>query len=412
MKHIEKNDLTTTWAINTSGDIWTLANNASITVSKQPAILLSPSLNGNTININGDIFAKKIESAVDVDASFTAINVGSSSEIHASNFAFSLRHSDTVVRNKGLIEAGNTGIDASAQVSIFNDGEINSQYAIHSNGNLGLVNNGELTGEFNGVLAAANGASITNGKNGVITGNQAAAIYITDTGNYQIVNNGVLKGHGASLLDAAGDGTIVNHGTMNGDVSLGAGDDIFDTRGGVVHGKIMGGQGYDTFIVDSQSFKLVEAQNQGTDLVKSTVDHSLEQNIENLTLIGKANVDATGNGLDNVIFGNAGKNVLKGLEGEDLLFGGRGDDRLVGGVGSDYFDFTPNTGHDVVVDFIDGEDYISSEYAKNEEEIEALIKDHASTSGSDTLITFGDDTLLIKNLALANLTEEDFKFLA
>jgi Ca2+-binding RTX toxin-like protein len=51
--------------------------------------------------------------------------------------------------------------------------------------------------------------------------------------------------------------------------------------------------------------------------------------VENLTLTGTAAIDATGNGLDNVIVGNGGANSIRGLGGNDMLTGGGGADRFV-----------------------------------------------------------------------------------
>ena len=58
---------------------------------------------------------------------------------------------------------------------------------------------------------------------------------------------------------------------------------------------------------------ITEALTGGTDLVKSSIDYSLlNTNLENLTLIGSDNIDATGNALANILTGNAGNNRLDG----------------------------------------------------------------------------------------------------
>ncbi|HXV22841.1 MAG TPA: hypothetical protein VED46_01140, partial [Alphaproteobacteria bacterium] len=71
------------------------------------------------------------------------------------------------------------------------------------------------------------------------------------------------------------------------------------------------------------------------DTVRSVLSWTLEVDLENLTLLGSAAVDGTGNAIGNVLTGNAGANVLSGFGGVDQLLGGGGNDRLDGGDDSD-----------------------------------------------------------------------------
>jgi Ca2+-binding RTX toxin-like protein len=114
------------------------------------------------------------------------------------------------------------------------------------------------------------------------------------------------------------------------------GDDTFD--GGAGNDYMEGGADNDTYIVDSASDAVVEASGNGTDSVQSAVSYTLSNYVENLTLTGFDNTNATGNAGDNVLTGNAGANQLVGAAGSDRLFGGDGDDVLTGGDGSDLLD--------------------------------------------------------------------------
>ncbi|MCX8506486.1 MAG: calcium-binding protein, partial [Alphaproteobacteria bacterium] len=84
--------------------------------------------------------------------------------------------------------------------------------------------------------------------------------------------------------------------------------------------------GDDSYLLDSANDSVVELTNGGIDTVKSSITYSLGDNVENLTLTGTANINATGNSLNNIITGNSGDNIIRGGGGVNALMGGAGND--------------------------------------------------------------------------------------
>ena len=112
-----------------------------------------------------------------------------------------------------------------------------------------------------------------------------------------------------------------------------AGNDTLDGDAGA--DSLTGGVGNDVFIVDEEGDDVVEIAGEGKDTVQSSAAaYTLASEIENLTLLEGAD-DGAGNGLANVIAGNAGWNKLYGFGGNDTISGGDGLDLLDGGSGDD-----------------------------------------------------------------------------
>ncbi|ASM76614.1 FG-GAP repeat protein [Vitreoscilla filiformis] len=103
------------------------------------------------------------------------------------------------------------------------------------------------------------------------------------------------------------------------------GDDWLDGKAGA--DLLIGGLGNDTYVVGYLD-GVQEAAGGGTDWVYAKVSHVLEDNAENLLLIGTAR-HGGGNAADNLLIGNGHNNQLNGHAGADTMRGGAGDDTYI-----------------------------------------------------------------------------------
>ncbi|MEE1656240.1 peroxidase family protein [Microvirga sp. CF3062] len=231
----------------------------------------------------------------------------------------------------------------------------------------------------------------------------------------------------------------------------GNGHDRLDGNAGA--DRMWGGRGNDAYIVDDRGDRVYESHNQGTDTVKASVSYSLAgTHVEKLVLTGSADLNGTGNSLNNSLTGNSGNNVLKGgggqdtlkgmagndklyggsgndkLEGgrgDDHLYGGKGDDRLHGGSGDDRLDggsgnnrltggsgddiFVFNKKHDMdtVTDFRVGHDKVDVSGLAGVDKMSDL---YTWQSGSSTVVWHDSAVLVLKGVKESDLDSSDFIF--
>ncbi len=131
---------------------------------------------------------------------------------------------------------------------------------------------------------------------------------------------------GGAIIGTNGDDSL--NGTDGDDSIQGlAGNDTID--GGAGADTMEGGADDDLFFVDNPGDQVVELEGGGShDLVHSSIDYTLPAWVNDLTLTGLADINGTGNELDNIITGNVGSNRLNGREGNDSIFGGDGNDHI------------------------------------------------------------------------------------
>ncbi|MFC1455894.1 calcium-binding protein [Microvirga arabica] len=108
---------------------------------------------------------------------------------------------------------------------------------------------------------------------------------------------------------------------LDGDDTLygATGNDVLD--GGAGRDELYGDEDDDTYIVDALDV-IVEASGKGTDTLIANTSYTLAANAEMETLYAGAdagNINLTGNGIGNILFGNRGSNRLDGGGGNDTL---------------------------------------------------------------------------------------------
>jgi Ca2+-binding RTX toxin-like protein len=269
-------------------------------------------------------------------------------------------------------DAGNDMLDGGAGKNVLIGGDGNDTYWIGAGDKI-VEGNGK-NGGFDTVVASANIdlSKLDNVEGAMLDGK----------GNFKLVGNAlnnVLEGNdGKNVLD-----------------------------GGKGADRLVGGNGDDTYVVDNAKDVIVESGKKDHDSIQASVsiDLSKLKLIEDVFLFGKQDLNATGNGLNN---------VLKGNDGDNTLWGAGGNDTLTGGKGSDTFEFHKGDKSDTITDFdAAGRDHdvldlqgFGKKFNFNAVTIEKVGK-------SDIEVNFGHgDTLHVHlvNSAIKDIDASDFQF--
>jgi len=202
--------------------------------------------------------------------------------------------------------------------------------------------------------------------------------YIDGGNDYDNFNLDHSVGNNTILGGSGNDREQIQYGAGNNYIDLGSGDDLFVNTDNTGYNTLLGGLGNDEFYIDTTLQTIIENPGEGTDLIRSKINYTLGNNVENLTLVFfqfHAANNGTGNSLDNYLTGNTLTNTLKGLAGNDTIDAGAlGNDSLVGGTGNDVY-IIDHTGVTVTEAAGEGTDRIqaSASYTlANNSEIENL----------------------------------------
>jgi len=336
-------------------------------------------------------------------ASDTIVTIGKTGELIAVDVALRIFAQESEITNNGLIRA-DIGIAVfDEQNTIINNGRIFGQtQAIDITGESversTIVNKGTIRATEGDAIKLAGGDNLIVNHGTIRIDTSFFTIEFDDLAGEQsvLINRGDIIGKSAAFISRGGDDSVINFGLIKGAVDLGNGDNRFVNRGEVTN-TVFGRQGDDQYFLYGDKPILAEFTGEGRDTVHANFSFKLAENFEDLILLGKGRINATGTDEANTLVGNTGANRLNGLDDKDMLDGGMGNDRLTGGLSRDVFVFEDGYGKDTITDMTSEDiiDLSNMSVAVNRETVLSFAKQ----VGDDLVINFGlGDRLTIKNV--------------
>tara|TARA_R110002124_G_scaffold59119_2_gene163734 strand:+ start:524 stop:4273 length:3750 start_codon:yes stop_codon:yes gene_type:complete len=335
------------------------------------------------------------------------------------------------VINSGLIEA--TGPFASAIRSIDRPSDV------FNSGTIRAVTTG-TEGWGIGIGLGGSGPDVSHIDNSGLIEAQYAILDETDWSFWPAVQIVTNSGRIVGMIDLArGDDTLINSGSITGEVWLGYGADVYDGRGGThvgaIHGSfgndvLTGGDGADVlfgedgddvisggagndFLQGGRGDNVIDGGTGIDTLIYAGLTRGVDLDLAagTATAAGRDQISGIenvygsiwadhlrGDAGSNLLFGSDGADILDGRGGADTLAGGAGADTLTGGDGDDTFVFGTGDGADVITDLSTGDRLVIHGYTGGRETVQV---------GADVRITLSDtDSILLRNTTVSAVTSQ------
>ncbi|QHQ35164.1 calcium-binding protein [Algicella marina] len=314
-----------------------------------------------TITIDGTVLSE--DDGVDGGGNRLLLHVGTNGVVNVGSDGLRTVGTNATVIVEGTVNAVDQGIEMEGT----NGTLLNSGYIFSAEEAVEIATTGATV--FNsGTIESTNTAFDVNGGNAVITntgtiigGSEAMDFSdVAAESSITFFNSGTVESTFGprAILGSAGRDFIFNTGTLDGNVALGGGNDVFDGRGGTVIGTVYGQGGSDTIYAGAGGGE-INGGGGGDRLIGGAGEDILAGASGADVLRGNGgNDDLRGGGGDDLMFGGAGSDFLKGFGDDDIMDGGRGNDNLNGGAGDDTFVFQLNAGDDRIFAWENGADVI------------------------------------------------------
>ena len=254
----------------------------------------------------GDIVTETGTSLAEIDTVYSYVDYTLGANVEVLNLVGNAVNGTGNALNNSLYgNDGNNRLDGGAGLDTMVGGKGDDEYVLDQAGELALVSESANQGTDRLLISYAAAAT-------------GSLIDLNLSNLQQIENVTVLAG---------GDFTFAGN-DLNNNLAGGSGNDFIN--GGKGADTMSGAAGNDTYIVDNVGDVVIESSISLSeiDTVYSYIDYTLGANLEVLNLVGNA-LSATGNALNNSLYGTAGNNILDGGTGADFMAGGTGNDTYI-----------------------------------------------------------------------------------